>query len=131
MATAGSKTVLILEDEVFLNQILASRLKEAGLRVVQAYNGEEGLNLMRENQPDLVLVDIILPGKLNGFEVLEKMQTDPLLQSLPVVVISNLGQETDIQRGKQLGVIDYFVKAQTSIDNLVKKIKEILENQPG
>jgi len=74
-------------------------------------------------KPDLVLLDLILPKK-NGFEVLETIRQEPTLEKLPVIIISNLGQPSDIERGKSLGVIDYFVKARLSIDELVNKVKE-------
>jgi len=74
-------------------------------------------------KPDLVLLDLILPKK-NGFEVLENIRQDPLLEKLPIIIISNLGQPSDIDRGKALGIIDYFVKARLSIDELVKRVKE-------
>ena len=74
---------------------------------------------------DLVLLDIILPGK-SGFEVLEEIKGDPQIANLPVIIISNLGQEADIEKGRGLGVVDYIVKARISIDDLIKKAKEFL-----
>jgi len=75
----------------------------------------------------LILLDLILPKK-NGFEVLEIIRQDPLLEKIPVIIVSNLGQPSDIDRGKSLGVIDYFVKARLSIDELVNKVKsEVLK----
>ena len=72
---------------------------------------------------DVILLDLILPKK-NGFEVLETIRQDPTLEKLPVIIISNLGQPSDIDRGKSLGVIDYFVKAKLSVDELVNKVRE-------
>ncbi len=126
MADKNKKTVLVVEDDPSLLQILTSRLKRSGIEVLQARDGEEALSLAEANQPDLILLDLILPGKLDGFEVLEKMQASPNLQNRPVVIISNLGQESDIRRVKQFGVLEYFIKAKTSIDDLVEKIKAVL-----
>jgi DNA-binding response OmpR family regulator len=70
-------------------------------------------------------LDVILPKK-NGFEVLEEIRQDPGLTHLPIIIISNLGQDTDVARGKDLGAIEYYVKAQTSIDDLVLKIKAFI-----
>ena len=120
------KKVLVAEDDLSLSQILSSRLTRAGVEVIKARDGEEALKAIRETKPDLILLDLILPGKLDGFEVLQKIQEDPTIGRRPVVIISNLGQEGDIQKVKQLGAVEYFIKAQTSIEDLVNKIKGIL-----
>ncbi|MEX2054504.1 MAG: response regulator [Candidatus Colwellbacteria bacterium] len=123
----SGKSVLVVEDDVFLVNLLISRLQKAGLEVRKATTGEEALEILRGGfVPNLILLDIILPQK-SGFEVLQEIQADPNLQKAPVIITSNLGQEDDVQRGKQLGVIDYFVKAQTPIDELVARVKAIVE----
>ena len=124
---ANRKTVLIVEDDPFLLNLLVTRFEKAELNVIKAMSGEEALQMLREQKvkPDLILLDIILPQK-SGFEVLEEIQSDPTLQKAPVIITSNLGQQSDVERGKKLGVIDYFVKAQTPIDQLVDKVKEIV-----
>jgi DNA-binding response OmpR family regulator len=121
----NQKAVLVVEDDVFLAQLLTNRLERAGLNVVRAGDGEEALRVLKSTKPDLILLDIILPKK-SGFEVMEEIQKDPMLKSAPIVIISNLGQDEDVARGKQLGAIEYYVKAQTSIDDLVGKIQELL-----
>lgn len=122
----SGKVVLVVEDDAFLSNLLVSRLTQAGLNVVKATTGEEALQILRtQPAPSLILLDIILPQK-SGFDVLEEIQGDPNLQKAPVIITSNLGQETDVQRGKELGVIDYFVKAQTPIDELVEKVKQAI-----
>lgn len=126
MAEGIKKKVLVAEDDPSLSQILSSRLTRAGMEVVKAKDGEETLKVIRETKPDLILLDLILPGKYDGFEVLQKIQEDPTLDNRPIVIISNLGQESDIQKVKQLGVVEYFVKAKTSIDDLINKIGGIL-----
>ncbi|MDP2704752.1 MAG: response regulator [bacterium] len=126
MTEVSKKKVLVAEDDASLSQILSSRLIRAGMEVVKAKDGEEALKVIRETKPDLILLDLILPGKYDGFEVLQKIQEDPTLDNRPIVIISNLGQESDIQRVKQLGAVEYFVKAKTSIDDLIKKIGGIL-----
>ena len=122
MADVIKKKVLVAEDDPSLSQILSSRLTRAGVEVVKAKTGEEALAAIRDAKPDLILLDLILPGKYDGFEVLEKLQEDPTIGSRPVIIISNLGQESDIQKVKQLGAVEYFIKAQTSIDDLINKI---------
>ena len=131
MAEENKKKVLVAEDDPSLSQILSSRLTKAGMEVVKAKSGEEALKVIQETKPDLILLDLILPGKYDGFEVLQKMKEDPSLDNRSVVIISNLGQESDIERVKQLGAVEYFVKAKTSIDDLVSKIKGLLGYTQG
>ena len=118
-------TILLVEDDPFLSSILQLKLDKENFKTIRAADGEEALNLLTEQgiRPDLILLDLILPKK-NGFEVLETIRQDPTLEKLPVVIISNLGQPSDIERGKALGIIDYFVKAKLSVDELVNKVKE-------
>ena len=118
-------TILLVEDDPFLSSILQLKLDKENFKTIRAADGEEALNLLVEQgiRPDLILLDLILPKK-NGFEVLETIRQDPLLEKLPVIIISNLGQPSDIDRGKALGIIDYFVKAKLSVDELVGRIKE-------
>ena len=118
--------ILLVEDDQFLSVLLKTRLEKEKFEVTLAGDGDIALSALKNfaGNPDIILLDIILPGK-SGFEVLEEMRSDPQLQdkkSVPVIIISNLGQESDIERGKQLGVVDYIVKARISIDELVKKI---------
>jgi CheY-like chemotaxis protein len=117
------KTILLAEDDKFLSTLLKNRLEKEGMIVLYAEDGEEAINILRSGaKPDLTLLDIILPKK-NGFEVLEEIQQNPGISNIPIIIISNLGQDTDIARGKDLGAIEYYVKAQTSIDDLISKVK--------
>jgi len=119
--------VLLVEDDPFLSSLLKNRLQKEGLEVNLAKDGEEALNSLKSAKPDLILLDLILPKK-SGFEVMEEIRNDPQMQSqeVPIIIISNLGQPEDISRGQALGAIEYFVKAKTSIDELVQKIKDFL-----
>ncbi len=123
MADAASKKILLVEDEPMLSNLLKGRLEKDGFQVTQAKDGAEALVDLKTNKYDLVLLDIILP-KMSGFEVMETMKTNPNFQEVPVVIVSNLGQESDVQKGQMLGAVGYFVKAQLSIEELVSKIKE-------
>ena len=120
--------VLLVEDDPFLSSLLKNRLQKEGLEVTLAKDGEEALTSLKSGKPDLILLDLILPKK-SGFEVMEEMRADPQMQfqELPIIIISNLGQPEDISRGQALGAIEYFIKAKTSIDELVEKIKGFLE----
>ena len=116
-----AKKILIVEDDPFFSMILKGRLEKEGIMVFQAFDGEQALKLARENTPDMIILDLIIP-KLSGFEFLETIFADPHLNRIPVIVASNLGQESDIVKAKQLGVIDYYVKVRTSVDDLVKML---------
>lgn len=121
----GKVSILLVEDDPFLSNLLKVRLQKENLEVIYAKDGDEAIKKLVDSRPSLILLDLILPKK-SGFEVLEKVSTDPQLKSLPIIIISNLGQTSDIQRGKDLGAIEYFVKAKISIDDLVSKVREFL-----
>lgn len=118
----AAQKILIIEDDPFLSSLLKNRLLKEGFEITVARDGEEGLKTLSIDQPNLVLLDIILPKK-SGFEVMGEIRQSPALEEIPVIIISNLGQPEDVRRGTELGVIEYFVKAKTSIDDLVQKIK--------
>ncbi len=120
---AKSNKILVAEDDKFLSKILVSKLKKSGFGVELAENGEEALEKMKEDKPDLILLDIIMPEK-NGFEVLEDMRKNKNLKNVPVIILSNLGQQSDIEKGKKLGVVDYWVKANFSLNEVIQKVKE-------
>ena len=119
--------ILLVEDDPFLSSLLKNRLQKEGIDVVLSRDGEEALRILKSEKINLVLLDIILPKK-SGFEVMEEIKNDPYLQGqgVSVVVISNLGQEEDIIKCRNLGAIEYFIKAKTSIDELVEHIKTFL-----
>lgn len=124
------KKILLVEDEPILSNILRQRLEGENFRVIMARDGSEAVKFLREEKPDLILLDIILP-KMSGFEVMEEMKEDPTIQSAPVVVVSNLGQSSDVEKAQKFGAVGYFVKAQLSIDDLISKIKEFLGGKLG
>jgi len=117
--------ILIVEDDLFLANLLSLRFKKESFEVIQAFSGTEALEKLKSVRPDVILLDIILPQK-NGFEVLESISQNPQTSSIPVIIVSNLGQESDIEKGKMLGAIDYYVKARLSIDELVNKVRNIV-----
>lgn len=117
--------ILMIEDDKFLRKIYKNKLSKSGFEFVEAINGIEGLNKVLFEKPDLVLLDLILPRK-NGFDVLIEMKRNPATKKIPVIILSNLGQETDIQRGLSLGAQDYLVKTDVSLSEVVNKVKENL-----
>jgi DNA-binding response OmpR family regulator len=120
-----SKKILVVEDDPFLSNLLKIRLEKERLNVILAKDGDEAIKKIQETDPDLILLDLILPKK-SGFEVLQNISLDPNFKNKPVVIISNLGQTIDVQKAKELGAVEYFVKAKISIDDLILKIKEFI-----
>lgn len=122
--------ILIVEDENIISRALQDELKPEGFKISIAKNGKEALDIMRSksNRPDIVLLDIIMPV-INGFQILELIQKDreDNLRAIPVIVLSNLGQDEDIKRAMSLGAVDYYVKAQHPISEVVEKIKNFLQ----
>ncbi|PJA02465.1 response regulator, partial [bacterium (Candidatus Gribaldobacteria) CG_4_10_14_0_2_um_filter_36_18] len=102
--------ILIIEDDKFLRELIVRKLSQENFDVVEAIDGEDGIKKVKETIPDLLLLDLILPG-IDGFEVLSKIKEEPATASIPVIILSNLGQREDIERGLKLGAVDYLVKA--------------------
>jgi DNA-binding response OmpR family regulator len=124
--TAKKTKILVVEDETFLVKIYAVKLRKEGFEVSIANDGVEAVKMAASVQPDLILLDLILP-KMNGFEALEKIRANADNKKTPVIVLSNLGQEEDIKRAESLGADDYLVKANFSIQDIVSKIREKLD----
>lgn len=115
--------VLIVEDDVFLRKILATKFDKEGFDVRAAANGEEALNMIEDKVPSLILLDLIMP-KVSGFDVLNEIRADDKTKDLPVVVLSNLGQEEDRERVMKLGALCFLSKADNSINHIVSRVKE-------
>jgi len=97
-----AKKILIIEDDKFLRELIVKKLVKEGYEISEAVDGEEGIKKVKEEKPDLVLLDLILPG-IDGFEVLSRTKEDPALSQIPVIILSNLGQKEDVERGLGLG----------------------------
>ncbi|MFA6255066.1 MAG: response regulator [Patescibacteria group bacterium] len=117
--------VLVAEDDQFLSKAYSAKLKKSGFEVMLANDGEEVMQKVKTEKPDIILLDLIMPKK-DGFEVLAELKKDEKLKKIPVVVLSNLGQEEDITRGKKLGAVGYLVKSNIPISAVVEKINQIL-----
>jgi len=120
------RKILLVEDDPFLIDIYSTKLKEAGFVVEIAQDGEEALRKIKEMAFDLVLLDIVLPT-LNGWEILRSIKRDPGLKELKVVVLSNLGEKEEVEKGLESGAAKYLVKAHYTPTEVVKEIKQILE----
>lgn len=117
--------IALIEDDQTLSKFMFEELSEAGFEVKQAFDGEEGLELIRSMKPDLVLLDIVMPKK-TGLQVLEALRQDPITKAIPVIIISMTSTDDAIKHGMQLGANDYFVKSQHPIGEIVDKVKEFL-----
>ncbi len=121
MSNEKVKKILIAEDEPDMRAILKGMVEGAGYSVLEAEDGQEALDLAIKEELDLILLDIMMP-KLSGFEVLEKMKYNPKTQDIPVIILSNLGQEKEVNRGKALGAVDYLIKADVHLTEVLDKI---------
>ena len=122
---ANKKSILLVEDDEFLAELYATKLNLEGFEVSLAVDGEKGLKLAKEVAPDLILLDIILP-KMDGFEVLKGLKSDPSLKKIPVILLTNLSQKDEVQKGLSLGAKDYLIKAHFMPSEVVKKIKKTI-----
>jgi CheY-like chemotaxis protein len=119
------KKILLIEDDKFLRELIVKKLVKEGFIVLEANDGEEGLTKISQEKPDLVLLDLILPG-VDGFELLQKAQEDPFIKNVPIIVLSNLGQKEDIDRCMKSGAVDYLIKAHLTPIEIVEKVKKAL-----
>ena len=117
--------ILIVEDDTFLAGIYANKFEREGFKVFLATDGDVGLKTAKKEMPDIMLLDILLP-KLDGFEVLEKVKADPVTRVIPVILLTNLGQKEDVDKGLKLGAADYLIKAHFMPAETVEKVKKVL-----
>jgi len=117
-----------VEDDKFLSEMYVVKLTESGFDVDVAGDGEEGLAKIKEQKPDLVLLDIVLP-KLDGFEILRQIKSDPSLKNVSVIALTNLGQKEEVEKGLKLGADDYIIKAHFTPTEVVAKAKKVLEKK--
>lgn len=120
-----SRKILLAEDDRFMRKAAEAALRHHGFAVTTAVDGEEALRLARSEQPDLVLLDLIMP-KLHGFAVLRALKEDSSTKDLPVIVISNLEQECDLRTARELGAMDYWVKANVGLEELATRVEALL-----
>ena len=119
------KKILFIEDESALQKAVSDTLTEHGYEVVQALDGEIGIRLAHDKQPDLILLDLVLPKK-NGFEVLTEIKKDPSIQNIPVIILTNLEGTEEVEKAVALGATKFLIKANYSLDEILKKIEETI-----
>jgi len=117
--------ILIIEDDLFLRQLISKKIGQEGYDVVEAVDGEEGIKKVETEKPDLILLDLILPG-VDGFEVLSRVKKNLNTKHIPVIILSNLGQKEDVDRGLNLGAEDFLIKAHFTPTEIIIKIRNVL-----
>ncbi|MDP3244914.1 MAG: response regulator [bacterium] len=117
--------ILLAEDDTFLAGIYAAKFEQAGFTVVLAADGEAGLKAAQKELPDIILLDILMP-KMDGFEVLENLKKNDKTKSIPVILLTNLGQREDVDKGLKLGAVDYLIKAHFMPHETVEKVKKVI-----
>ncbi len=122
----GEKKILFVEDESALQKAFGDFLRQRGYKVISAVDGEQAVRLAKTEQPDLILLDLILPRK-NGFEVLEILKQDSLTQEIPVIVLTNLEEMENIEKALNLGATTYLIKANYSLEEVLAKVEKALE----
>lgn len=117
--------VLIVEDEDFLIRALQDNLATEGSKTEVAKNGKEAIEKVEKDKPDLILLDLLMP-QTDGFYVLEELKKNPKWKLIPVIILSNLGEDVTIKKALSMGANDYFVKSQHPIEEVIDKIKHYL-----
>ena len=120
--------VLIVDDDEFLLEMYALKFKESGFVVEIAKNGEEAVQKAKEVSPDVMLLDVVMP-RMDGFDVLRVLRKENIAPRAVVLILTNLGQKDDFDRGIKLGATDYIVKAHYTPSEVVKKVQSLLENK--
>ena len=123
---ANNKKILVVEDDPMISSIYEAKFSAAGFKVLIAADGGQGLELAKKEKPDLIILDVILPG-LDGFSVLEELKKNQSTKKIPVIMLTNLGTAEDKIKGQKMGAADYLVKASLTPGQIGDKIKEILK----
>jgi len=122
----GKTKILLVEDDPFLSSMYSTKFELENFAVLAAEDGEKGLKLALAERPDIILLDILMP-KMNGFEVLEKLKENKETDSIPVILLTNLNQKDEIEKGLSLGANDYLIKAHFMPSEVVDKIKKVIK----
>jgi DNA-binding response OmpR family regulator len=129
-APSGATRLLLIEDDRFLRKAAEVMLRKQGFEVFTAPDGEAGVEAALQHLPTVILCDLIMP-KMQGFQVIEHLKQDPLTAAIPVIVMSNLGQESDVQRAMDAGAVAYVVKSNVALQELADRIRAVLAGHAG
>lgn len=122
----NNKRILFVEDDTFFSNMVSIKLADSKCVLLNVANGKETFLTLEKEKPDIILLDLLLPGDMDGYAILEKIKTDPNLKDIPVVILSNLNRPEDIERGMKLGAFRYLTKALVSLDEIVENIESAL-----
>lgn len=126
MAKFDGKKILIVEDDNLLSEMLAKKFIEEKALIGHASNGEDAISMVKLNKYHLILLDLLLP-KVSGFEVMEAINLDESTKGTPIIILSNLGQKADVERGTKLGAKMFLVKAILSLDEIIEAAEKVLK----
>lgn len=121
-----AKKILFVEDEPSLQRAVGDTLEKSGFDVARATDGQQALDMIKSQDFDLVILDIILP-KIDGFEVLKEIKADPNKKNIPVLVLTNLETSGDVQKALELGATNYLVKANYTLEQMIEKINSMIQ----
>jgi len=128
MVKEQKNLILLVEDDTFLAGMYKTKFEMEGFHVLVAEDGLKGFKMAKENKPDIILLDILLP-KMDGFEVLEKIRASQDTKTIPVIMLTNLGQKEDVEKGLERGANGYLIKAHFMPSEVVEKIKGVLSGE--
>ena len=126
MAKEKQFHVLLVEDDTFLANIYKTKFEMEGFKVTVSENGDAGLKDIKKKKPDIVLLDVLLP-KMDGFTVLQNIKSDASTADVPVILLTNLGQKDDVEKGLEMGAADYLIKAHFKPSEVLNKVKKVLK----
>lgn len=121
-------SLMIVEDDKFLRDLAVQKLEKEGIKTFAAMDGEQGIAIATKEIPDVVLLDILLPG-IDGFEVLTQIKANPQLVNTTVIMLSNFGQREDIDRAKRLGAEQFLIKASFTLDEIIEEVKKVISRK--
>lgn len=127
MSTLENKKILLVEDDNLLSKLLVNKLLENKAVVDRAIDGEDAIKFLKSNPKyDMILLDLTMP-KIGGFEVMEAINADEKIKGTPIIILSNLGEKNDIERGVSLGAKKFLVKAILSLDEIIESVSEVIK----
>ncbi len=124
--TTKKATILLVEDDQMISTMYQTKFSMEGYTIEVAMDGKTGLEKIKTIKPDILLLDVILP-KIDGFTILKAMKSDPATAKIPVILLTNLGQDEDVKKGKSLGADDYFIKSNHTPAEIVQKVASIVK----
>lgn len=124
----SGKKVLWVEDDLFLSSLISKKFSSKGCVLEFATTAQAALDSLKKNKPDILLLDVMLPGGVDGYEVLKQIKENADTKSVPVILFSNLSQESDVEKGIKLGAARFIIKATVELDDIITEVQEVLSS---